>query len=70
LNEDELIQFYFQKGYTYNNIRFFEAINGIKFIDNQLRWRLKKLELKRRGEEALSCLEEVQAAIEVSFHDV
>ena len=51
LNEDELIQFYFKKGYTYQNIRSFLATkHGIELTDDQLRWRLKKLALKRRGE--------------------
>ena len=67
LNEDELIQFYFKKGYTYQNIRSFLATkHGIELTDDQLRWRLKKLALKRRGEEVQSSLEEVQAAVEVS----
>ena len=68
LNEDELIQFYFKKGYTYQNIRsFLAAKHGIELTDDQLRWRLKKLALKQRGEEVQSSLEEVQAAVEVSW---
>ena len=66
LNEDELIKFYFMKGYTYNNIRsFLETKHSIKLTEDQLRWKLKKLGLKRRGEDVQSSIEEVQAAIEV-----
>jgi len=44
LNEDELIKFYFEKGYTYNNIRsFLETKHNIPLTEDQLRWKLKKL---------------------------
>ena len=65
LDEDSLIRRYFENGYTYKDIRaFFETKHGIVLSEDQLRGRLKRLGLKRRGGE--STLEEVEAAIQVS----
>ena len=65
VDEESLIQQYFEKGYMYKDIRaFMEIKHGIVLSEDQLRGRLKRLGLKRRGSE--SSLEEVKAAIQVS----
>lgn len=65
MDEESLIKRYFENGYTYKDIRaFLEAKHGIQLSEDQLRGRLKRLGLKRRGSE--SSLEEVEAAIQVS----
>ena len=65
LDEGSLIMRYFENGYTYKDIRaFLEAKHRIILSEDQLRGRLKRLGLKRRGSE--SSLEEVEAAIQVS----
>ena len=53
---------YQDKGYTYKDIRaFLEAKHGIVLSEDQLRGRLKRLGLRRRGSE--SSLEEVEAIL-------
>ena len=65
VDEESLIKQYFDRGYTYKDIRaFLEAKHGIVLSEDQLRGLLKRLGLKRRGSE--SSLEEVEAAIRVS----
>ena len=65
MDEESLIKRYFENGHTYTDIRaFLEAKHGIQLSEDQLRGRLKRLGLKRRGSE--SSLEEVEAAIQVS----
>ena len=65
LDKDSLIRKYFENGYAYKDIRtFLESKHGIVLSEDQLRGRLKRLGLKRRGNE--STLEEVEAAIQVS----
>ena len=67
LDEESLIRQYFVNGYTYKDIRaFLEIKHGIILSEDQLQARLKRLGLKRRGDE--SCLEEVEAAIQVSMN--
>ena len=64
LDEDALI---FDNGYTYKDIRaFLEAKHGIVLSEDQLRGRLKRLGLKRRGSDVESSLEEAAAAIQAS----
>ena len=51
-DEDTLIKSYFREGYTYSQIcSFLELRHGIILTLDQLRGRLKKLDLSRRGEE-------------------
>ena len=65
IDEESLIKRYFENGYTYKDIRaFLEAKHGIQLSEDQLRGRLKRIGLKRRG--SGSSLEEVEAAIQVS----
>ena len=67
LDEDALIKRYFDNGYTYKDIRaFLEAKHGIVLSEDQLRGRLKRLGLKRRGSDVESSLEEAAAAIQAS----
>ena len=63
-DEDELLRKYFDRGYTYKDIRdFMEARHGVHLTEDQLRRKLTRLGLRRRGND--SPLEEVEAAIEV-----
>ena len=65
IDEESLIKQYFDRGYTYKDIRaFLEAKHGMVLSEDQLRGLLKRLGLKRRGSE--SSLEEVEAAIRVT----
>ena len=65
LDEHELLRIYFNKGYTYKDIRdFMESKYGISLSEDQLRRKFKKLGLKRRGESVASPLDEMEAAIE------
>ena len=65
VDEESLIQQYFEKGYMYKDIRaFIEIKHAILLSEDQLRRRLKHPGLKRRGNE--SSLEEVKAAIQVT----
>jgi len=66
LNEYELLRSYFDKGYTYKDIRdFMETKHGISHSEDQLRRKLKILGLKQRGDSVESPLDEVEAAIQV-----
>ena len=66
LNECELLRSYFNKGYTYKDIKdFMETKHGIFLSEDQLRRKLKALGLKRRRDSVESPLDEVEAAIQV-----
>lgn len=65
-DEETLIKSYFKEGYTYFEIcSFLELRHRIVLTIDQLRGRLKKLNLKRRGDEIQTLLEVVSAAIMV-----
>lgn len=66
--EEELIASYFDDGYTYAEIcTFLNLRHGIVLTVDQLRYRLKKMGLGRRQPELQTPLEEVEAAISVSY---
>ena len=66
MDEHELLRSYFDKGYTYKDIRdFMEVKHGISLSEDQLRRKLKTLGLKRRGSSVELPFDEVEAAIQV-----
>ena len=66
-DKETLIKSYFKEGYTYSEIcSFLELRHGTLLTIDQLRGRLKKLNLKRRGDEIQTPLEVVSAAIMVA----
>ena len=67
-DEETLIRSYFKEGYTYSQIcAFLKLRHGIVLTQDQLQVRLKKLNLKRCGEEVETPLHVVSAAILVSI---
>ena len=66
LCEEQLITF-FEDGYTYHQISSFLNIrHGINRTTEQIKYRLAKLRLRRRGGGDESSLEAVEAAIQVT----
>jgi len=61
--EDNLIQQYFEDGYTYDD---FKLWHGVELTPDQLRKRLKNMGLRRQGANIESSLEAVEEAIIVS----
>ena len=71
LREEQLITLYFEDGYTYDQISSFLRIrHGIILTVDQIKYRLAKLGLQRRGSRVESPLDAVEAAIQVSHNYV
>lgn len=69
LREEQLITLYFEDGYTYHQISSFLSIrHGINRTVEQIKYRLAKLGLRRRGGGDESSLEAVEAAIQVTSY--
>ena len=68
MDREELIIFYFSLGYSYKRILNFLSLHGVSLSMRQLKRKLKKLHLGRRGTQI--SIENTIAAIQVSLSDV
>ena len=65
-DENTLVIKYFQEGYTYPVIlTFLQRAHGLEMTLDQLRGVLRKLGLKRRGDDVQSPIDDVERAIQV-----